>query len=156
MGGYHAARRRPPGPSLAPPARPFRPETGRPRRPVVQKTLQNGPMPQSHQPELSRRERQIMDILYRLGEAGAAEVVEHLPDRPAYNSVRVTLGILERKGVVAAPAGGHPLRIRPTVPPERARESALRHLVRTFFRGSPSKAVLTLLDSPSTRLSPRS
>jgi predicted transcriptional regulator len=106
-----------------------------------------------HPPELSRRERQIMDILYRLGEAGAAEVVEHLSDRPAYNSVRVTLGILERKGVVGHRREGTRYIYSPIVPPERARESALRHVVRTFFRGSPSKAVLTLLDSPSTRLS---
>jgi len=94
-----------------------------------------------------------MDILYRLGEAGAAEVVEHLSDRPAYNSVRVTLGILERKGVVGHRREGTRYIYSPIVPPERARESALRHVVRTFFRGSPSKAVLTLLDSPSTRLS---
>ena len=104
-------------------------------------------------PELSRRERQIMDIIYRLGEAGAAEVVEHLPDRPAYNSVRVTLGILERKGVVRHRREGARYVYAPTVPAERARESALRHVVRTFFRGSPSKAALTLLDSASTRLS---
>lgn len=102
---------------------------------------------------LSRRERQIMDILYRLGEAGAAEVVAHLPDRPAYNSVRVTLGILERKGVVRHRREGSRYVYSPTQPAEAVRESALRHLVRTFFRGSPSKAVLTLLDSPSTRLS---
>jgi predicted transcriptional regulator len=111
-------------------------------------------MPQPNQPELSRRERQIMDVLYRLGEAGAAEVVEHLSDRPSYNSVRVTLGILERKGVVRHRREGARYVYSPTVPAERARESALRHVVRTFFRGSPSKAVLTLLDSPSTRLSP--
>jgi BlaI family penicillinase repressor len=108
--------------------------------------------PQQHQ--LSRRERQIMDVLYRLGEAGAAEVVEHLGDRPPYNSVRVTLGILERKGAVRHRRDGSRYIYSPTTPPDAARESALRHLVRTFFRGSPSKAVLTLLDSPSTRLSP--
>lgn len=95
-----------------------------------------------------------MDVLYRLGEAGAAEVVRHLSDRPAYNSVRVTLGILERKGVVRHRQDGTRYVYMPTVPAEKARESALRHLVRTFFRGSPSKAILTLLDSPSTRLSP--
>ena len=111
-------------------------------------------MPQPPQHELSRRERQIMDILYRLGEGGAAEVVEHLPDRPAYNSVRVTLGILERKGVVRHRREGARYVYAPTVPAEQVRDSALRHLVRTFFRGSPSKAILTLLDSPSTRLSP--
>ena len=103
--------------------------------------------------DLSRRERQIIDVIYRLGEAGAAEVVEHLPDRPAYNSVRVTLGILERKGLVRHRRDGTRYVYSPTVPAERARDSALRHVVRTFFRGSPSKAVLTLLDSPSTRLS---
>jgi BlaI family transcriptional regulator, penicillinase repressor len=110
-------------------------------------------MTQPLQNQLSRRERQIMDVLYRLGEAGAAEVVDHLPDRPAYNSVRVTLGILERKGVVHHRQDGTRYVYAPTVPAETVRESALRHLVRTFFRGSPSKAVLTLLDSPSTRLS---
>jgi predicted transcriptional regulator len=110
-------------------------------------------MTQPLQNQLSRRERQIMDILYRLGEAGAAEVVAQLPDQPAYNSVRVTLGILERKGVVRHRREGSRYVYSPTQPAEAVRESALRHLVRTFFRGSPSKAVLTLLDSPSTRLS---
>lgn len=110
-------------------------------------------MAQSSPADLSRRERQIMDVIYRLGEAGAAEVVEHLPDRPAYNSVRVTLGILERKGLVRHRREGTRYVYSPTVPAERARDSALRHVVRTFFRGSPTKAVLTLLDSPSTRLS---
>ena len=108
------------------------------------------PPPQN---QLSRRERQIMDVLYRLGEAGAAEVVDHLSDRPPYNSVRVTLGILERKGVIRHRREGNRYVYRPTVPAEAMQESALRHLVRTFFRGSSSKAVLTLLDSPSTRLS---
>jgi predicted transcriptional regulator len=110
-------------------------------------------MPQPHQTELSRRERQIMDVLYRLGEAGAGDVVQHLPDRPSYNSVRVTLGILERKGTVRHRREGARYIYAPTVPAERARDSALRHVVRTFFRGSSTKAVLTLLDSPSTRLS---
>jgi len=110
-------------------------------------------MPQPHQTELSRRERQIMDVLYRLGEAGAGDVVQHLPDRAAYNSVRVTLGILERKGMVRHRREGARYIYAPTVPAERARDSALRHVVRTFFRGSSTKAVLTLLDSPSTRLS---
>jgi predicted transcriptional regulator len=110
-------------------------------------------MPQPQPDELSRRERQIMDVLYRLGEAGAAEVVQHLSDRPAYNSVRVTLGILERKGIVRHRQDGARYVYAPTVSAEKVRASALRHLVRTFFRDSPSKAILTLLDSPSTRLS---
>ena len=103
-------------------------------------------MPHPHQNGLSRRERQIVDVLYRLGEAGAAEVVQHLTDRPSYNSVRVTLGILERKGVVRHWRDGARYVYAPTLPPEKARESALRHLVRTFFRGSTSKAALTLLE----------
>lgn len=110
-------------------------------------------MTQPPQNQLSRRERQIMDVLYRLGEAGAAEVVDHLSDRPPYNSVRVTLGILERKGVVRHRREGNRYVYTPTVPAEAMRESALRHVVRTLFRGSSSKAVLTLLDSSSTRLS---
>jgi predicted transcriptional regulator len=110
-------------------------------------------MTQPPQNQLSRRERQIMDVIYRLGEAGTAEVVDHLPDRPAYNSIRVTLGILERKGIVRHRREGNRYVYTPTVPAEAMRESALRHLVRTLFRGSSSKAVLTLLDSPSTRLS---
>jgi predicted transcriptional regulator len=108
------------------------------------------PKPQN---DLSRRERQIMDVLYRLGEAGAAEVVAHLPGHPPYNSVRVTLGILERKGIVRHRREGARYVYAPTAPAEKVRESAMRDLVRTFFRGSPSKAILTLLDSPSTRLS---
>jgi BlaI family transcriptional regulator, penicillinase repressor len=111
-------------------------------------------MSQPLQHQLSRRERQIIDVLYRLGEAGASEVVEHLPDPPAYNSVRVTLGILERKGMVRHRQEGARYIYAPTVPAEKARESAMRHLVRTFFRDSPSKAILTLLDSTSARLSP--
>ena len=110
-------------------------------------------MPKLTFAQLSRRERQIMDVLYRLGEAGAAEVVDHLSDRPPYNSVRVTLGILERKGVVRHRREGNRYVYTPTVPAEAMRESALRHVVRTLFRGSSSKAVLTLLDSSSTRLS---
>jgi BlaI family penicillinase repressor len=118
----------------------------------MQKSLQERPMARPPHADLSRRERQIMDILYRLGEGGAAEIVDHLPDRPAYNSVRVTLGILERKGAVRHRREGARYVYSPTVSAERARESALRHVVRTFFRDSPTRAALTLLDSPSTRL----
>jgi BlaI family transcriptional regulator, penicillinase repressor len=119
----------------------------------VQKNLQTEPMTPKPHNDLSRRERQIMDVLYRLGEAGAAEVVAHLPGHPPYNSVRVTLGILERKGIVRHRRDGTRYVYSPTAPADKVRESALRDLVRTFFRGSPSKAILTLLDSPSTRLS---
>jgi predicted transcriptional regulator len=108
----------------------------------------------SEHPALSRRERQIMDVLYRLGEAAAADIVPQLPDRPAYNSVRVTLGILERKGWVSHRQDGPRYVYRPTVPAERAGRSAAKHLLRTFFDGSPSRAILALLDGEAGRLSP--
>ena len=99
---WAATSPRPPRwPTSAPDAadRPDRPKPPR-WTPRSVKNFARRPMTQPLQNQLSRRERQIMDVLYRLGEAGAAEVVDHLSDRPAYNSVRVTLGILERKGVV--------------------------------------------------------
>jgi BlaI family transcriptional regulator, penicillinase repressor len=102
---------------------------------------------------LSRRERQIMDVVYRLGEASAAEVVRNIPDRPTYNSVRVTLSILEKKGVVKHRAEGNRYVYYPTITHENASRSALRHVLRTFFGGSPSRAILALLDESPRRLS---
>jgi predicted transcriptional regulator len=107
------------------------------------------------QPALSRRERQIMDVVYQLGEADVADVASRLPDRPAYNTVRVTLGILERKGHVVHRRAGARYVYAPTVPVEKARRSAMRHVLATFFKGSPSAAILTLLDGPEARLSRR-
>ena len=101
---------------------------------------------------LSRRESQIMDIVYRLGEASVSDVVARMPDEPAYNSVRVTLGILERKGYVRHRQDGQRYIYRPAVSAEKAKESAMSHLLKTFFGGSPSKAILTLLDMSSERL----
>jgi len=102
---------------------------------------------------LSRRERQIMDVIYRLGEAGAAEVAKQLPDRPATNTVRVTMAILERKGFLMHREDGPRHVHAPTVPLERAQRSALRHLLKTFFASSPANAILALLDMSSTHLS---
>ena len=102
---------------------------------------------------LSRRESQIMDVIYRLGEASVSDVVARLPDPPAYNSIRVTLGILEKKGYVRHRQDGQRYIYRPAVSPEKATESAVSHLLKTFFGGSPSKAILTLLDMSSERLS---
>ena len=102
--------------------------------------------------KLSRRERQIMDVLYRLGEGAVADVVARIPDAPAYNSVRVTLGILEKKGFVTHYQDGPRYIYTPVVSPERATQSAVRHLLKTFFEGSPTKAILTLLDMSSDRL----
>ena len=103
--------------------------------------------------QLSRREREIMDILYRLGESGAAEVAAQMADDPGYDSVRVTLGILEKKGHVRHTKDSRRNIYCPTVPRDRATKSAVQNLTRTFFKGSPSKAILTMLDLSSAKLS---
>jgi predicted transcriptional regulator len=102
---------------------------------------------------LSRRERQILDLVYRLGEASVADVVSRIDDAPSYDSIRVTLGILERKGYVKHRQEGLRYIYVPAVPADEARRSALKHLLGTFFSGSPSRAILTLLDESSGRLS---
>jgi predicted transcriptional regulator len=104
--------------------------------------------------DLSRREREIMDAIYQLGEAGVAEIAQKMGDEPGYDSVRVTLGILEKKGHVAHREDGRRYVYRPMVPHARATKTALRDVLKTFFGGSPSKAVLTLLDMSAARLSP--
>jgi predicted transcriptional regulator len=96
--------------------------------------------------DLSRRERQIMDVIYRLGRASAADVHARLPDAPAPTAVRTLLRILEDKGHLRHEREGVRHIYLPTVPQEAARESALRHLMRTFFAGSASAAVAALLD----------
>lgn len=103
--------------------------------------------------QLSRRERQIMDVIYRLGRATAAEIHEALPDRPSYSTVRALLRVLEAKGHLRHTEDGPRYVFSPTVPRERARESALRQLVTTFFDGSTEAAVAALLDISSARLS---
>ncbi len=108
-----------------------------------------------HIADLSRREREIMDIVYRLGEAGATEVAAKMRDDPGYDSVRVTLGILKKKGHLKHRQDGRRYVYSPTVPHQKATQGALRNLLRTFFRGSPSKAVLSLLDMSSSKLSRR-
>jgi predicted transcriptional regulator len=110
-------------------------------------------MTQALHSALSRRERQIMDVVYRLGEAGAAEVARALPDHPAYNTVRVTLGILERKGFLKHRQDGPRYVYAPTIARERAQQSAMKHVLKTFFEGSPSAAILALLDGSSAKLS---
>ena len=95
---------------------------------------------------LSRRERQIMDVIYALGEASAADVREHLPDAPSYSAVRALLRILEDKGHLRHHREGSRYVFGPTVPAERARETALRHVLRTFFGGSPADAMAALLE----------
>ena len=101
---------------------------------------------------LSRRERQIMDILYRRGRATAADVMEHLPGEPSYSTVRTQLRILEAKGHVRHEQEGLRYVYTAAVPRHSARRSALRHLVDTFFDGSTEKVVNALLGGESTRL----
>ncbi|NIN70595.1 MAG: BlaI/MecI/CopY family transcriptional regulator [Gemmatimonadetes bacterium] len=86
-----------------------------------------------------------MEILYRLGEASAADVVGRMDPDPGYDSVRVTLGILEKKGHVKHRQEGRRYVYTPTVPHETASRSAIRNVLQTFFRGSPSRAILALL-----------
>ena len=102
----------------------------------------------------SRREREIMDAVYRLGEAGAADVAKHLNDEDGYDSIRVILGILEKKGYLRHRREGKRHVYRPTVSRDRATRFALSHVMRTFFQGSPSSAILALLDMSSENLSP--
>lgn len=104
--------------------------------------------------QLSRRERQIMDVLYKAGRATAAQVMAGLPGRPSYSTVRTQLRVLEDKGHVRHEEQGLRYVYSPTVPRGAARQSALRHLVETFFEGSVSKVVAALLGGDSSRLRP--
>jgi predicted transcriptional regulator len=103
--------------------------------------------------ELSRRERQIMDFLYRHGRATAADVQANLPDPPSYSAVRAMLRVLEEKGHVRHEQDGPRYVYLPRVARDRAKRSALRHVVRTFFDGSREQLVAALLDDRSTQLS---
>jgi len=111
-------------------------------------------MPTPLHTALSRRERQIMDILYRLGRATAAEVLEELPGEPHSSTVRTQLRVLEEKGHVRHEEEGLRYVYMPAVPRHAARKSALKHLVETFFEGSTEKAVAALLGGDMSRLSP--
>ena len=108
-----------------------------------------------HQPhhDLSRRERQIIDILYSRGRATAAEVLAALPDPPSYSAVRAMLRILEEKGHVRHEQDGPRYVYAPTIARENAKKSALRHVLHTFFDGSASQALSALLDDQSSTLS---
>lgn len=103
---------------------------------------------------LSRRERQIMDILYRRSRATASEIHQALPDAPTYSAVRAKLRVLEEKGHVRHEEESLRYVYLPTTPPETARRSALRHLVSTFFEGSAERAVAALLDLSAAKLDP--
>jgi predicted transcriptional regulator len=103
---------------------------------------------------LSRRERQIMEILFQRGKASAAEVRESMPDAPGYSAVRAMLRILEEKGHVKHQAEGLKYVYVPSIGRDKAKRTAVKHLMETFFNGSPEHVVAALLDVSSTRLSP--
>jgi len=111
------------------------------------------PSADERQLELSRRERQIMDLLYQRGRATAAEVQADLPDPPGYSAVRAMLRVLEDKGHVRHQQDGPRYVYLPRVARDRAKRTALRHVVRTFFDGSTEQLVAALLDDGSTQLS---
>jgi BlaI family penicillinase repressor len=110
-------------------------------------------MAKTSQAGLSRRERQIMDILYRRGRASAAEVMADLPGDPSYSTVRTQLRVLEEKGHVTHEEDGVRFVYGPAVPRRAARKSALRHLVDTFFDGSAEQVVAAVLGGETARLS---
>jgi len=101
---------------------------------------------------LSRRERQIMDVLYQRGKASAAEVRVGMEDAPSYSAVRAMLRVLEEKGHVRHQAEGLKYVFVPTVNREKAKRSAMKHLLETFFTDSPDQVVAALLDVSARRL----
>lgn len=102
---------------------------------------------------LTKRERQIMDVLYRLGQATAAQIMAAVPGAPGNSTIRTQLRVLERKGHVKHEEEGLRYIYVPTVPRHSARRSALRHVVDTFFDGSSAKAVAALLGGEAARVS---
>jgi len=95
---------------------------------------------------LSRREREMMDIIFRDGKVSASEVMERMSDPPSYSAVRATLRVLEQKGFLRHEDDGTRYLYKPAVSRERAKQSALDHLVTTFFDGSVTNVVATLLE----------
>ena len=112
-------------------------------------------MKYNHHLNLSRRERQIMDILFQRGSAAASEIHEAVPDPPSYSAVRAVLCVLEKKGHIRHELQGLRYVWKPRVPRENARRTALRHLVKTFFDGSVEQTVAALLDEASVKLEQR-
>ena len=113
------------------------------------------PAKASHsEPAISRRERQILDVLYTRGRATASEIQEALPDDPSNSTVRTILRVLERKGLVHHVEEGLRYVFQPTVPRTAARKSALQRVLRTFFDGSAKEAVAAFLDPGAFSLSP--
>ena len=103
--------------------------------------------------QISRRERQVMDILFRKGKATAEEVLAELPDPPGYSAVRALLVTLEQKELVTHSKDSRRYVYLPAVPEKRAKRTALKQLLATFFEGSPEKLVASLLDPKDQKLS---
>ena len=110
-------------------------------------------MPSKPLRQLTGRERQIMDIVYRHDQVTVAEVLDELPDPPGYSAVRALMRILEQKGHLRHTQDGPRYVFSPTIPRDEARQSALSRLVQTFFDGSTEDAVVALIDMSHTRLS---
>jgi len=105
------------------------------------------------QDQLSRRERQVMDILFRMGKASAQDVLDELPEPPGYSAVRALLATLEEKGLVGHGKESRRYVYTAAVPEKRAKRSALRQLLATFFEGKPENLVASLLDPQDQQLS---
>src|SRR5437667_11875255 len=103
---------------------------------------------------LSRREREMMDIIFRAGKATAGEVLEGMSNRPSYSAVRATLRVLEQKGLLRHEDDGTRYVFRPTVDRDKARQSALDHLMTTFFEGSVANVVASLIERAGEEFSP--
>lgn len=103
--------------------------------------------------QLGRRERQIMDVVYRRGQASVSDVRGDLPDPPSYSAVRAMLGLLEDKGYLRHRQQGLKYVYIPADDTSKVRNSALEHMVRTFFGGSPERAVAALLEMQDTKIS---
>jgi predicted transcriptional regulator len=112
-------------------------------------------MPKPAPADLGRRERQILETVYRLGRATVAQVRADLPDPPSYSAVRGMLNLLEEKGHLKHEPEGLRYVYLPVVSPGEARRKALAHVVRTFFDGSPAEAATALFDMADRRLSKR-
>jgi BlaI family transcriptional regulator, penicillinase repressor len=103
---------------------------------------------------LSRRERQIMDVLIAQGRASASDIQSLIPDPPGYSAIRATLRVMEEKGYIRHEQNGPAYVYTPKIAPERAKRSALKHILNTFFAGSAERMVAALLDVSSGNLDP--
>jgi len=109
--------------------------------------------PKPTQANLSRRERQIMDAVFRKGKATAVQIQASIPDPPSHDAIRRLIRILEEKGFLRHEIDGPRHVYYPTIEPERARRSALDHVVDTYFKGSVSQAIAALIESSPEGLS---